>query len=236
MTDPAAKLTPSWTLASTSLRLVKQHFEQIIFLFLLPGLVIGLGSILFGGDQLKGFTAMTNKQEMGLAILGTGYLWSLINFAPSMYFRIQIAAGKQPTLSECYRKGLPFFWRLVGLYLAAGLVLVAGFLLLIIPGIVLLVLFVRRYYLAAYYIVARHMDIGSALKQCRHDSQSVRPYIWGVFGIQILFGIATASIGAINAIGVVPGLLIGLVPLFVPALRFHEIQGANVSAHAPIEE
>jgi hypothetical protein len=222
------KFTPSWELVSPSGRLLLQHFEQVIFLFLLPSMVFVLANVLLGDtSHLRHLADLTQRQRLGIAVLGVGALWSLLNFAPSLYFRLQIAGGKNPSLGSCYRRGLPHFWRLVGLNLILGILLAIGFILLIVPGLILLYLFIKRYYLVNYYVVDRRLGILQALRESHRETAEIGGVIWGTIGVQFTFSFLAAALSLLTYVGVVTAVFLQLVCACLPALRYREVKRAQ---------
>jgi hypothetical protein len=112
------------------------------------------------------------------------------------------------------------------LNLFIGGLLVIGFLLLIVPGIVLLILFIKRYYLANYYLIDRNLGIKEALLQSHHETAPIAGSIWGIIGVQATFALVAGILGSISIIGAIPGVFIQLVCLYLPALRYREIKQA----------
>lgn len=218
-------ITPSWDLVRPSLKLVLMHSDKVIFLFLIPTLVLTLASILLGEPRDIHLDSLTTHQIRGFAVLGLGGLLSLINMAPSLYFRV--AAPKNPRigLGEIYRKGYGYFWRLVGLYLLFALAVLAGLILLIVPGFVVVFLALHWYYLAPYYLVEHDLTIREALRKCKQESAPFRPFIWGIIGVQLVFGIiASLFTSLLFQAGGILSAFIGLICLFLPALRYYEIK------------
>lgn len=225
--DPSkqTKLSPSWDLVGPSWRLLVQHFEPIIFLFVLPSLVLVLGGLLLGDTtKIHHLADISQRQRTGIGLLAVGLVWSLLNSAPSFYFRVKVTAGKAPGLSECYRRGLPYFWRLAGVNIFLGLLLFIGILLFVVPGVVLLILFLQRYYLVNYYLIDRDLSIKQALQQSRQETAPVAGAIWGTVGVQITFSLIAASFSVVNRVGAVPAIFVQLICLFVPVLRYQEIK------------
>jgi hypothetical protein len=221
---PKTFMTNSWDLVKPSLELVKKHVEQVIYLFLLPSLTYGLGSLLLGGDaKIEHLDNLTGRQELGVIILLIGFIWSLLNLAPSVYFRVRVGKGKSPSIGECYRKGLPYFWRLWAVDILVGLVVIIGLVLLIVPGII----FLRRYYLAPYYLIDKKLGIIESMKRSSHDSKPVSGYIWGVIGVQVVFSLIGSGLSLLPALGIVLSALVGYVCLFVPVLRYKEVLAAT---------
>ncbi len=224
------QLAPSWDLVGPSWRLLRENFELVIFLFILPSLLLVLGGLLLGETKdLHHLSDVTSRQRVGLALMGLSLVWSIINFAPSLYFRLKVTAGKSVGLSTCYRKGLRYFWRLFGLNIFLFVMLFLGFLLFIVPGIILLILFINRYYLAWYYLVDRDLGIRAALARSRQETAAYAGNIWGLIGVQLSFSLVASVISAVSRLGSVVAIFIQLVCLFLPALRYQEIKTAQSS-------
>jgi len=222
---------PSWDLVGASWQLLRKYYEPVLFLFVLPSLVLLLGSLLVGDTQhIRHLRDLTSRQRTGIGVIGLGLLWSIINYGPALYFRLQAAAGKQVRLGDCYRRGLKFFWRLVGLNLAIGVTIAIGLVLFIIPGLVFIYLYIKRYYLVAYYLVDRKLSIGQALRTSREETEDYAGSIWGLIGVHITFSLLAAAIGRITIAGAAIAVFIQLVPLFMPALRYRELKSINHGA------
>lgn len=223
-------LAPSWDLVGPSWRLLRDNFELVIFLFILPSLLLVLGGLLLGETKdLHHLSDITSRQRVGLALMGLSLLWSILNFAPAIYFRLKVTAGKAVGLGTCYRQGLRYFWRLVGLNLFLLGLLFLGFLLFIVPGIILLILFINRYYLAWYYLVDRDLGIRGALATSQRETAAYVGNIWGVIGVQLSFSLVASTISAVSRLGSVVAIFIQLICLFLPALRYKEIKAAHRS-------
>lgn len=220
--DPAEVMTPSWELVSKSFKLVQQNIEQIIFLFLLPALTYTLGFILL--DTTKGLHHLTTRQTIGLIIVIIGCVWSLINLAPSLYFRVRTLTQKQPvSTKQAYKEGLPLFFRILATQIAVGILVLVGFVLLIVPGVIAL----RRYYLASYYLVDKNLSISEALKMSSEQTKPYRGYVWGTLGVQLVFAIGGSVLAPIPVVGIVLGSLVGYICLFLDSLRYRELVKAN---------
>src|SRR6185436_11176005 len=104
------------------------------------------------------------------------------------------SGGKKPNFSGLWDGTKKFGPRLIGLGIIVGLMLLGGFLLFIIPGLIVL----RRYYLSPYYLVDKDLTIGEAMKQSAADSKKYSQYIWSVIGVSVLLSFT----GIIPLIGV----------------------------------
>lgn len=211
--------TPSWALASESSRLFGKLSEQVIILALLPALLILLGSLLLGKDMGSHHT-LSSRELVGLVTLLSGGIWSIINYPANFYLQLQGTKGKTPSVKECYRQGFPYFWRLIGLNILTGLFIFAGFLALVVPGFILW----RRYFLSSYYLMDQNVGIREAMKRSSADSKKAAGYIWGVIGVQAVMSLAAAVVRIIPIFGIIAAPVISALPIFVPALRYYEVQ------------
>jgi hypothetical protein len=98
------------------------------------------------------------------------------------------------TIGETFAKARPYIWRLLGAGLLAGLGIVVGLILLIIPGLILL----TWWSLIIPVIVLEGVAVMDSFSRSR---ELVRGNGWNVFGViiitAILVGIATGAVRAI---------------------------------------
>lgn len=83
--------------------------------------------------------------------------------------------GARPEPIGAIARKLPY-WRMVGVALLSGLLVAAGFLLLVLPGFVLMTLFA----IAAPVVVLEGTGVIAGL---RRSAQLVRPQLWRVFAV-----------------------------------------------------
>lgn len=201
-------MTPSWELVQPSLALVRKNYEAILIIVLLPALLSEYGALVYSG-----------KKPIAIIIIAVALVWRLLNVPVSYYLQLRAASGKVPTIAECYRRGLPFWLRIVGFEILFVIMLIIGFVLLIVPGLVVL----RRYYLTPYYIINKDLPIGAAMKMSARETKPVSGWVWGMFGVMLVFIFLQATISSIKFIGPIIAVLISLIYLFGPALRWQEV-------------
>lgn len=107
-------------------------------------------------------------------------------------------------------------WRLIGLYIVTGLIIFVGFILLIIPGLIML----RRYFLAPYVMIDKNCGIREAMDRSAAISKPHSGYIWGIVGVTILI----SMIGIIPLIGSIVAFVMGMFYSVAPALRYQELK------------
>lgn len=98
--------------------------------------------------------------------------------------------GRVQAIGEAYRRSFGYFVRYVGLSIVTSILLMIGFVLLLIPGIILMVWFA----FANFVLVLENTGIRAALRQSR---EYVRGRWWGVFGRLIAMFVAACIAGGI---------------------------------------
>lgn len=151
-------------------------------------------------------------------IMLAGVVYSLLAYGPLTYTYLQSAKGRVVGLQEAFRKGLPFLPRLLGLSVVTALMVIGGFLLFIVPGIIML----RRYYLAPYYLIDHDLSIPAALIRSANESKLASGAVYGLIGVQIL--IAFASV--IPLIGTYINMVLQILFAAAPAVRYEEFRKA----------
>lgn len=228
------QLPGSWSLLSKCFELTKIHITNVIFLVLLPNLSTTLGTVYDKSHNLPA----GHYSAVSLTLFGVGMLWFIINQAPTIMFAVRAAQGKSLSLADCYRQGLPFIWRVLAMDLLFVGAILLGFLLLLIPGFIVLFLITRRYYLTGYYLVDQNLGLKAALARCRLESVPYSGYVWGVIGVQIALTLVASIVGALNVyVGVLASVLVLALTSFLAAIRYQQIATpADISlpAAAPV--
>lgn len=188
--------------------LVRSNFDQVLFINLLPALVVSLGGLVLAKDK-----------GLGIVIEAIGLLWILISTPVSYYLQIRATKGQPPTALDCYRRGLPYFWRIIGFEIWYSVLLLVGLVLLIVPGLVVL----NRYFLTPFYIVDQNLGLGPAMSASRADAEHAAGYIWGTVGVLVAFAILASIVSYIALIGVILSAFVALMYLFGPVLRYREV-------------
>lgn len=163
----------------------------------------------------------TNPTEVaGLVLSLLAAVWSLLGLAPSYYYVLRVLGGNPAGIIESYRYGLRYTWRLILVGLAVGLAVLAGLALFIVPGLI----FLRRYFLAAYFVIDENLGIREAMVRSSLTSKPVRRAVWSMlFWLALIFCLMIASTNLIPVYGPVVASLLGILYLFLPALRYQEM-------------
>jgi len=225
------KLTPSWDLVPISFNLGKENIWPIFYLSFLPRLISVVGIVLVGVyDPNQSFT-LDEKSIIGLALAVFGSAWSLLAYPGLIKMQLEAVAGKQPDAWLCFKKGLSKVIPFVIMALLAALAIFFGLLFFIIPGLIL----IRGLTLSAYYLIDKNLGPTDALKQSFAESKHHAGYIWGTIGVGIVFSMLSSSVGRIPVAGYIFAILVAMIYLFGPALRYKEIQAAEASQPRPVQ-
>jgi len=198
-----AALTPSWSFVPKNLELLRQRIEQVMLIVLLPTLFIDFGSIL-----------MSTQSSIGWVIIILGLVWSLINVGASYYLQVSAAKDKIVSTADCYRKSWQYIGRIIAFTILFGIIVFVGFLLLIIPGVLLL----RRYVLSPFYIVDQNMSIRQAMSESAQQTKPVSGYVWGTLGVVVVLLLAITLFSSIFLS--IPGATVIISALLSPAYFF----------------
>jgi hypothetical protein len=139
-----------------------------------------------------------------------------------VYTTLAGARGKHVNIEEAIKGSLPFFWRYLGLSIALLIIHLIALCLLIVPFFFTL----RRYLLAPYYMLDKNLGIKDSLHQSAVDSKKYSSYIWGIIGVEFLFG----ALCIIPILGGVACFVLAIMYTCAPAIRYLQIQSAEKSS------
>jgi len=172
-TDISSALKPTF-------RLYRDNIGQIlkIVLALYAPLVLAQYFLPFLTDNWAWRIVLGLLNNAGYSLLAGALIYSTV---------VYLRTGTNPNLSECYRWGFRKWGVTLGCNILVGIYSGIGFVLLIIPGIFLLVL----YSLVNPIIVIE--DLG-ALDAMKRSDQLTRGYRWRIFGTLFVFGLITFGV------------------------------------------
>lgn len=183
------------TLLKDSLNIFKSNPQLFIGIYLVPGalsFVLGLFGDSF--ERPGDFTP-----AMGVIML----LLALVTIVLSIFMGIAMtyAAGDRTiSIMEAYTKAKGLFWQYLVLSILVGLTVLAGFVLLIVPGIIFMVWFAFAYYV----LIFEGMSGTAAMKRSKELVSGRWFPVFGRMAILILFSIVCGFI-----IGVISGIFAG---------------------------
>jgi len=156
-------------------------------------------------------------------VVGFSILWLLIIGVVGTVVQIMTQAAQLDAAQNRHLDFQNFWsvvkqmgWRLFGLYIVTGLIVIAGLILLIVPGLI----FLRRYFLASYVMIDKNLSIGDSLKRSAELSGTNTGAIWGVLGVMLLISL----INIIPFIGGLISFVVGCLYSIAPAMRYEQLK------------
>jgi hypothetical protein len=205
-----------------SIGLLRRNIESSLILFVLPSLLLLLGT------SLTPATAKPNTvYVLGDIIVLVSLLWNLVNALVTYCFVLHVVYDKQPPLLDVYKEGLRYAGRLIGFGLLFILLIVVGFALLIVPGLIVL----RRYFLTPFYIVDQDMGIREAMDKSAAQTRPVALAVYGVLFTSVLWAMASYALGKLyHPYGSAVGVLFGTLYVFAPAILYRQLSASQPQA------
>lgn len=230
------KFTPSFELFSKSSELVKKNWKMFLVLNIFA--ILQAVSTLFNKPATSGtykdnsnaiadVPGLSGFSGAGLASVIGGVLIVVIAFAIASFilqsmatvYQLETAQGRTLTFSALWQKTKPYLLRLLGLSIVIGFVIMLGFILLIVPGLI----FLRRYYLAPYFLIDKNLGIQEAMKTSAEQTKPVSGYVWGVIGVTLLLSL----VAIFPMVGALASTTLLVLYSVAPAMRYLEIKKAQ---------
>lgn len=226
----------SFALIPKSIRLAIKNYDRIAFFYLIPFLIALLALRLGGINSLnqlssKGievfYTHLTTRLLIAESLYLVVILISLINFPATIYFRIEsVRNGVSPSIADCYKRALRLWPKLIAVEIVSTVIIFAGFLAFILPGIWLF----RCLWLSPYYAIDNpNLSIYQILQKSRLETLPDQIYVYTTAGVVLVVSIILHAL-AFNLVGVLISTILSYGILFLPALRYQEISGNQIKA------
>ena len=226
------QIVSAFDLFGKSFEAVKRNINTFSVLWLLP-LMSMLGSTLWERsnrseqDQWASLGGLFNfaglPRSAVVSMVSFGIILFIIMFVLTLFIQamtyalqLEAANGKTPGFDFLWQQAKKYWFRLFGLSLVVGVLMILGFLLLIVPGLIVL----RRYFLAPYILIDKDLSISQAMEESAKLTKPNSRAIWGVIGVSIL--LALPSI--IPVVGPIIAFLLGAAYSVAPALRYEELK------------
>lgn len=204
MTEQIKKLISLLELSKTSLNIYKTNFKKLFLISLIFFGILGILTTLIA-------PATTDSKIQSQPAINR--IKPILILNPILYFSLTVAifllaALGQISLISAVKKipgdwqikdaigdGSKIFWPFVWLNILSAIIILVGFLLFIIPGII----FTVWYSLAAYVLIFEDRKGWPALKRSK---EIIKGYWWPVFGRLLL--LILAALGASFILGWIP--------------------------------
>jgi hypothetical protein len=183
-------------------RLYTKFFTRFFLVAAIVFLIINLIGALLGAiaGSGSGVSLLIALLASVVSLVGTFWLEGALVLAVD-----DVRDGRiDSSIGELFERVQPYLWTLIGAGILAGLGIAIGFVLLIVPGLILL----TWWCLIAPVIVLEHKGVGESFGRSR---ELVRGHGWTVFGIVILTFLASA---------IASGVIQGIFSFLDPFLRY----------------
>jgi hypothetical protein len=163
------------------------------------------------------------KESSGLALLFRiiGWVADIIVSIGLITIALRFLDSQQPKFEDLF-SFQPFFWKYLGASLLTGLVVWAGFLLLIVPGIY----WALKFQFFGYFVVEQGCDPVEAMRRSSRITHTVK---WKLLG----FGIVLALINVVGAVCLLVGLFVTVpVTMLAYASVYRKLLAQTASAQA----
>jgi hypothetical protein len=153
--------------------------------------------------------------------VGFSLLWLLIIFfvgtaaqIMAQTAQLRVSDGRHTDFSHLWATVKELGWRVFGLYVVMAILIIIGFVLLIVPGLLL----IRRFFFAPYIMLDEKTGIRESLDKSAELSRLNTGAVWGVIGVMFLIGLANI----IPIIGGLAAFAFGSLYSVAPALRYQQ--------------
>jgi len=224
-TKKQVKLIGAFDLFQKSYQLFMENLQLFSLLFLLP-LAATVATTFFvkpadfsslsslGGSQFfSGFILFR-----GIAVIFTILILIVFIMLQALLhgLQLEVARGKTPTFADIWEIGKKYWLRLFGLSIVVAIVTVIGFILLIIPGLIML----RRYYLAPFVMIDRDVSVLEAMRISAAISKPYSWWVWSILGVTVLLEVP----GLVPVVGPFITFILTSIYSIAPALRYQELK------------
>lgn len=225
----------AFDLLPKSWNLVKKHWQLFAFVNI-PLLFSAVSDILsptsyFGalGGRLPN-TMPTYDQiadNLGGIILISIAVFLIGGFFYTMAVALELRTvdSQESTPNQLATIGKKFWLREIGLLIVSGLIVIAGLILFIVPGIFAFI----RLYMGPYIMIDKDLGIIDSIKASNQlTKENMRP-VMAVIGVFLLVSFGLSLLEIFPIFGVIVSTVVGIGISLITALRYREI--TKLSAH-----
>lgn len=228
-TEPDKSVVSAFELPGKSARLITKHWKLFAFVnlpFILLAVPALFGNAVSSRQSSQNLTTMPNPDEI-FAIAGFGLVFGLVFLLVSLFFyamtiklSLEVTADEKPNVQSLVNAGAKFWLRLLGLSLVLGVIIVAGLILLIIPGLIAAVLLV----FAPLILIDKNTSITEAIKGSYRMVTANAGPVLGALAIFIGLMITGSIIMEIPYIGPVLGTIVSILFSLIMYFRYQELK------------
>jgi len=198
-----------------------------------PGVYFQTGMMSSSAGASTGASDMMHIGVAAVVVWLLAIVLSTLSQAVVLYGTFQDMRGRPVVLGDALRVGLSRFFPLIGLAICSGIALLVGFLLLLVPGFILLAVW---YVATPACVVERRGPIESMSR----SADLTRGFRWKVFGLIVVLALAQSIAGGsltavvaklsltVNAVVLlVWGALFGAYSAIAVAVTYHDLRVAK---------
>ncbi len=194
----------------------KANLNLVVLLTLVAGLVSGVPSGI--ADGLK-----ESAPGLALPFQLASFVLSMLVGIGTLRVSLRLHDGLPVTVGDLFRADWSLFWRYTLATIAYGLLIAVGFILLVVPGIILSI----RYLLYGYLVLERGARPVAALAQSAAATQGAR---WDLF----ILGLALILLNIVGALLLLVGLLVTIPVSYLALARAYRTLTGGVPAPQPV--
>lgn len=227
------------TILSNAFKLINKSWEALslnlgtfVLIYFLP-MIIAFAAIFLVSGALSasqddgGITAMAIIFAV-VAGLGVGILFVFLSIA-TVIAQLASVQGKKISFKEVINQSQPFFWRFIGLGILCSLIIVAGLILFIIPGIVLGFWLI----LTSYIMVDKNIGVIETIKASISLTKRHWKVVLAYIVVQAVVQIPSAFI---PPLGTIVSTALSIAYFCLPAIVYFRIANQNHTSEAPKTE
>lgn len=210
-----APLPNAWSLLKPSWKATRTNLITFGYLILVP-LTLTAGA--------EGFAATRTSRTVHSILIVFGWItiiaailvWS-VSIPAISYVRLQSVRGIKVGYVESLKKGISIFYRWWVLQFLVSLIIVAGFILLILPGFFM----VHRFVLSRYVLLDKDLGPVDALRESARLAKANSPALWST--TLLLTAIVAAYTLLPMGLGVLVWVIMSLWNMCGTVLRYEEV-------------
>lgn len=228
--NSALALTGAFDLFSKSYQLIKKNFEVFMVLFSVGAVVAlweTLGRYVEDEQPKDAKSYIVNRlfsSNVDTGVFAAGGVMFVVSIAYVLTYLLltiavlRVAQGHKLTLGSLWREltGNWLWLKILGSFVAVAVALVAGLILLIVPGVILL----WRLFFVPFIIIDQKVSIEEAF---RKSWRMTRNYPWAIYSI-VLVTLLFAMGNVIHIFGPLVAYFLGAVYMVAPAIRYVELK------------
>lgn len=226
-----AKLASAFELFGKSYELIKKNFELFMILLSVSGLLAVWETIARIGDEEvegRGWRNLVTNGVFGPdvtgGVLAAGGLMfivavvSVILYLLLLIAAVRVAQGQKPAFRSLWEEMVSnWLWiKLIAGFILAGIAIVIGLILLIVPGIIL----IWRLFFVPYVLVDKKTSIDEAFRTSWGMTRGRFTAVYGVILVTILLSLT----GILPIIGSLIAFVLTSIYTLAPALRYQELK------------